>query len=109
MTDRDGRTASTDAPIELRRHADGSRLVAVWPDGTETALTARTLRAACRCAHCTARRVRGESPSIIEPIAITTLAPIGDYAVNLVFSDGHTRGIFPWAMLRALGVTPAGN
>ncbi|HVA35633.1 MAG TPA: DUF971 domain-containing protein [Stellaceae bacterium] len=97
------------APLELRRHADGSQLVAVWPDGSETALTARTLREACRCAHCTARRLRGESLSITEPIAITTLAPIGDYAVNLTFSDGHARGIFPWGLLRALGDSSNGN
>lgn len=109
-TDREttGDSAPT-APIELRRDADGSQLVAVWPDGRRTALAARALRAACRCAQCSARRLRGEPETIAESIAITALAPIGEYAVNIAFSDGHARGIFPWAMLRALGEASAGN
>ena len=28
---------------------------------------------------------------------------IGDKGLNLVFSDGHGRGIYPWAYLRELG------
>jgi len=28
--------------------------------------------------------------------------PIGDYAVNIAFSDGHNRGIYPWPYLRLL-------
>jgi DUF971 family protein len=30
--------------------------------------------------------------------------PIADKALNLVFSDGHGRGIFPWSYLRELGL-----
>jgi prepilin-type processing-associated H-X9-DG protein len=96
-------------PIELRRNRDGLQLVAVWSDGRRTALTARMLRAACRCAQCSARRLRGELEAIVDPIAIAALVPIGDYAVNIAFSDGHARGIFPWAMLRALSDATAGN
>ena len=28
---------------------------------------------------------------------------VGNYALQLVFSDGHERGIFPWGYLRELG------
>jgi DUF971 family protein len=28
--------------------------------------------------------------------------PIGRYAIQLHFSDGHDRGIYPWAYLREL-------
>lgn len=97
------------APVELRQAADGLQLVVGWPDGTQTTLSARTLRAACRCAHCSAHHLHGEPEIIPELIRITTLAPIGDYAVHIAFSDGHARGIFPWAMLRALGETPPRN
>jgi DUF971 family protein len=31
------------------------------------------------------------------------MRPVGSYAVQLVFSDGHERGIFPWVYLRELG------
>lgn len=30
------------------------------------------------------------------------MLPIGYYALRLVFDDGHTRGIFPFAYLREL-------
>ena len=35
-------------------------------------------------------------------IAIIEVSPIGDYAINLGFSDGHVRGIYPWAYLFGL-------
>jgi prepilin-type processing-associated H-X9-DG protein len=34
---------------------------------------------------------------------ITTIEPIGGYAVNIAFSDGHARGIYPWVLLKELG------
>jgi DUF971 family protein len=97
------------APRELRRAADGSRLVAVWPDGGETSIAATVLRRACRCADCTARRARGEPAAGAGEVAITDIAAVGGYAVNIAFSDGHRRGIFPWAFLRALAEPPSGN
>jgi DUF971 family protein len=30
---------------------------------------------------------------------------VSDKGLNLVFSDGHGRGIFPWAYLRGLGLS----
>lgn len=101
--------ADEQAPIELRRTAYGAQLVVLWRDGSQSAVAAQILRAACRCAHCSAYRLRGTPETILEPIRITALAPIGDYAVNVVFSDDHARGIFPWAMLRALGEPSSGN
>ena len=35
--------------------------------------------------------------------AVTAVAPIGDYAINIAFSDGHARGIYPWSYLLELG------
>ncbi|MEH6433684.1 gamma-butyrobetaine hydroxylase-like domain-containing protein [Massilia sp. DD77] len=35
----------------------------------------------------------GEAPRI------TAIEPVGAYALNLVFADGHRRGIYPYAML----------
>ena len=31
-------------------------------------------------------------------LTITAVEPVGNYAVRLTFSDGHDRGIFPWAI-----------
>jgi DUF971 family protein len=35
-------------------------------------------------------------------VALFVARALGHYALQLVFSDGHERGIYPWALLRAL-------
>ncbi|RUW64645.1 gamma-butyrobetaine hydroxylase-like domain-containing protein, partial [Mesorhizobium sp. M4B.F.Ca.ET.049.02.1.2] len=32
---------------------------------------------------------------------------IGSYAIRLVFSDGHDRGIYPWSYLREIADSAA--
>ena len=71
------------------------------PDAS-TRVDAPTLRAACRCAHCTARARRGEPVVAAPDLRLIELRPVGAYAAQLVFSDGHDRGIYPFAMLDAL-------
>lgn len=63
--------------------------------------TAR-LRAACRCAECRRAQIDGTFPAEFTGLTIEDVAPIGVYAVNLAFSDGHARGIFPWSYLEEL-------
>jgi DUF971 family protein len=65
-------------------------------------LPAERLRAACKCAHCLRARIDGVFAPAFNGIAITQVAPIGDYAINIAFSDGHARGIYPWSMLLEL-------
>ena len=36
-------------------------------------------------------------------VAITTLEPIGTYAVRIIFNDGHSTGLFTWNYLAKLG------
>jgi prepilin-type processing-associated H-X9-DG protein len=77
-----------------------------WADGRECVLAAVTLRRACRCAHCTASRARGEPVVAASDIAITAIAAVGGYGVNITFSDGHARGIFPWSLLHSIASIP---
>jgi prepilin-type processing-associated H-X9-DG protein len=91
------------APVELRAAPGGTALVVAWPDGTSATLAAGDLRRACRCAECTAAADAAVGPSDRQSPAIVAVAPIGGYAVNIGFSDGHARGIYPWALLRELG------
>lgn len=37
-------------------------------------------------------------------VEIRRIEPVGSYAVQLVFSDGHDTGIYSWDYLRELGV-----
>ena len=80
------------APQGLRLH---------WADG-EALLDARRLRAACRCAGCRAAALRGDGPAATMGVGLSAVDPVGQYALSLRFSDGHERGIYPWALLREL-------
>jgi DUF971 family protein len=44
-----------------------------------------------------------------EGVRITAVEPIGNYAVRLVFDDGHDTGLYSWNLLYELGHDAAAN
>jgi len=82
--------------------ADRARLRLVWPGGETAEIEAPKLRSACRCAWCTRARIDGTFAASFDDVVIARVVPIGDYALNIAFSDEHARGIFPWTFLRKL-------
>ena len=36
-------------------------------------------------------------------VKIAALEPVGNYAVRILFDDGHDTGLYSWALLRELG------
>ncbi|MBB2961381.1 gamma-butyrobetaine hydroxylase-like domain-containing protein [Methylobacterium sp. R2-1] len=92
----------TAIPREIRLTGDRQRLDVLWEDGTASRLTAAILRAHSRSAQAVRVEIDEGPPALPHDIAIEDVVPVGAYAVNLVFSDGHDRGIFPWPYLRAL-------
>ena len=87
---------SAAAPLAIELSPDQLRLR--WPD-RDTALDAGTLRAACRCAGCRAVTLAGAGTASWQRVELTGAEPVGHYALQLRFSDGHERGIYPWSML----------
>ena len=81
------------------------RLRLHWADAV-VALSHVMLREACRCAECQFKRHHGTPINVPADVRLTTVAPAG-YGVQLVFSDGHARGIYPWAYLAELAATAA--
>jgi DUF971 family protein len=90
------------APETVVLKADRLRLGLAWPNGEAAELAAGRLRAKCRCAWCTRARIDGSFAASFDDVAIDRVAPVGDYAINITFSDGHARGIYPWTYLRTL-------
>ena len=85
---------------------DGRSLDIEWQSGEHDFLDARQLWRDCPSAH--ARRRRMDHPHL-EPnpnLQIVSLTPIGLYAINIAFSDGHARGIYPWSLLRQFAARP---
>lgn len=88
-------------PVSVTDHAASGLLEIAWADGRTSRLPHAQLRAACRCAACEAGRRRGQEPDAAADLRLAEIRPLGD-GLNLVFSDGHGRGIYPWSYLQAL-------
>ncbi|MEO7577042.1 MAG: DUF971 domain-containing protein [Massilia sp.] len=79
----------------------------VW-DGVHAVLPHGMLRAACRCTECESVRrglKKGKAPA--PDVVLTALELVGSVGLQLFFSDGHERGIYPWPYLRELAAGPA--
>ena len=70
-------------------------------DTLSVTLSAETIRAACKCAHCLRARFDDRFPARFPGIAIVAVNDLG-YGLNIAFSDGHNRGIYPLGYLASL-------
>jgi DUF971 family protein len=83
---------------EYELSADLSELVVRSSDDHELLFSAERLRSACKCAHCTRARIDDRFPARFPGIAIVGITDLG-YGLNIAFSDGHWRGIYPKSYL----------
>lgn len=90
------------APKLIEISDDRSHMRLTFADGDDIELKANRLREACKCAHCTRARIDGVFPEQFDDIKIGQFSFMGGYAINIAFSDGHARGIYPWAFLVGL-------
>lgn len=93
-------------PLEIRLQAAARMLEVDWDDGSTSRLAHLALRRACRCAECLRVRRSGRNVAAPEAIELIAVVPYGPNAVQLRFSDGHERGIFPFPYLRGLERSP---
>jgi DUF971 family protein len=99
----DGSFASHTTPDNVSVSEDARHLTISLASGHRLTLNAERLRAACRCAFCRRAQYDDTFPASFEGVAIERCEPMGHYGINIVFSDGHARGIFPWSYLATLG------
>lgn len=81
----------------------GGMLRLQFSDLSWHALSFAQLREACRCAECSAQRRAGAAIPI-ENVRLLHIEPVGASGLNLHFSDGHARGIYPLPYLVELAV-----
>jgi DUF971 family protein len=90
-------------PTDIVVKDRGRALEIAFDDGANIRLTAQRLRVESPSAE-----VQGHSPSekrIItgkENVRIVDIEPIGNYAIRIVFDDGHNTGLYAWDYLRKL-------
>lgn len=91
-------------PLEIRVRRAERCLEIDFDDGQSFTLPAELLRVESPSAE-----VQGHSPtqkvtvSGKRDVAIRELEPVGNYAIRVVFDDGHDTGIFSWPYLYRLG------
>jgi DUF971 family protein len=91
-------------PTEIRLDASRRRLIVSFGEGEQFDLPSEYLRVYSPSAD-----VAGHSPDSAtlqvgkENVKIRDVEPVGNYAVRLLFDDGHSAGIYSWTYLFRLG------
>lgn len=91
-------------PTDIRLHGKSRVLELTFDDGYTCSLSCEYLRV-----HSPSAEVQGHGPGqeVLQvgkrDVGITAVEPVGNYALKLVFDDGHDSGLFTWDYLYALG------
>jgi DUF971 family protein len=91
-------------PTEIKLRTRSRMLEVVYEDGARFELPFEYLRV-----HSPSAEVKGHGPGqevlVLgkQNVGIKAVEPVGQYAVKLVFDDGHDSGLFSWKYLRELG------
>lgn len=90
-------------PVNIENQLAGGLLRINWDDGIEQYLSHSLLRSRCQCADCKSIRSHSKAELLVQAdIGLTKIRLIGHYGIQLIFSDGHARGIYPWPYLRII-------
>jgi DUF971 family protein len=99
-----GLDANTPKPIDIRLHQASRLLEIKFDNNTECMLSCEFLRVHSPSAEVKGHGAGQETLQIgKEDVNITAIEPVGNYAVKLVFSDGHDTGLYSWDYLYYLG------
>ena len=96
--------SDTPTPTEIKLHQKSRLLEVAFSDGRSFSLPYEFLRVFSPSAE-----VRGHGPGqeVLQTgkraVDIVSLDPVGSYAVQPTFSDGHATGIYSWDYLYSLG------
>jgi DUF971 family protein len=99
-----GLNQNTPTPIDIRLHQASRLLEIKFDNNTECMLSCEFLRVYSPSAEVRGHGAGQETLQIgKENVNISAIEPIGNYAVKLVFDDGHDTGLFSWDYLYYLG------
>ena len=90
-------------PTELRLNPERDALTIAFDNGEHFMLAAEYLRVESPSAEV---RGHGGPKQIVrgkQAVKIKALEPVGNYAVRIVFDDGHDSGLYSWDFLATLG------
>jgi DUF971 family protein len=99
-----GLTKGVPQPTEIKLHQKSRLLEIAYADGSTFSLPCEFLRV-----YSPSAEVRGHGPGqeVLQvgkkDVEITRVEPVGSYAIQLTFSDGHATGIYSWDLLYDYG------
>ena len=91
-------------PLEITLDPSKRWLTVVYDNGERFRLSAELLRVESPSAEVQGHR--GDQKTIVggkRDVTIRSIEPVGNYAVRLLFSDGHDTGLYSWRYLYELG------
>jgi len=92
-------------PLEISPTPDEARLRIVWKDGVVSEYVPRDLRLVCPCAGCVDEMTGARtllSEQVHDSVYPTAIHYVGQYALQFVWSDGHSTGIYTFEYLREM-------
>lgn len=102
-------------PTSVKVHVkNGAGVDIIWTDGHSSHYEFPYLREQCPCATCNDERGKKEDmastqtaqfaplPMFKPKTLAQTATPVGNYALGISFTDGHSTGIFSYEYLRAV-------
>jgi DUF971 family protein len=103
-----GLDKNTPTPQDITLHSQSRVLEIAFSDGQTFRLPFELMRV-----HSPSAEVQGHGPGqeVLQTgkreVTVVALEPVGNYAVQPTFSDGHSTGIFSWDYLYFLGTQQA--
>jgi len=95
-----GLTPDSPYPIDIKLHQTSKLLEIHFSNQTECQLSCEFLRVYSPSAEVRGHGVGQEVLQVgKEHVNITAIEPVGNYAVKLVFDDGHDTGLYSWDYL----------
>ncbi|MGH8593180.1 MAG: gamma-butyrobetaine hydroxylase-like domain-containing protein [Gammaproteobacteria bacterium] len=105
MVDLAGGRGAKPIPLEIKLKQRSRKVAIRFDDGSCFELTCELLRVYSPSAEVKGHSAQGRVLQVgKEAVNITAIEPVGNYAVKLVFDDGHSTGLYSWDHLYDLGV-----
>lgn len=86
----------------------GEEIALKWSDDQENYISFEKLRRSCPCAHCQGepdalgRLIKPDVQYAANAFQLLRYEPIGGYALQLTWRDGHSTGLYAYDLLRSL-------
>ena len=101
---------STPQPVDIKLRTASRILEVTFDDGSHFELPFEYLRVFSPSAEV---RGHGGGEGVLQTakqdVGISSVEPVGNYALRLFFDDGHNTGLYSWGLLHELGRDRAAN